>query len=114
MSCSPPAQYINVSFASSSTPSEEAEEWAEDALSDMVAIPDGYRPISRTAIASMLREGAPEAPFDVYVAVGGVSVIDQADEKGFARRDSSCCQRRPSLVEFPSPLVPRGISIKPW
>ena len=83
----PPAQYINVGFAWSSTPSEEAEEWAEDALSDMVAIPDGYRPISGTAIASMLREGAPEAPFDVYVAVGGVSVIDQADEKGFARRD---------------------------
>lgn len=83
----PPVQFINVGFTWASTPSEQAEQWAEDALSDTIAVPDGYRPVSGTAIASMLRESGPEDPFDVYVAVGGITVIDEADEGGFARRD---------------------------
>lgn len=72
----PPPQYINVGFTWGSAPSEEAEEFGEDTISDTIAIPDGYQPESGTAIVSLLKE---TDDFDIYLAVGGYGLIDTDD-----------------------------------
>ncbi len=69
----PPTQYINVGFTWGSAPSEESESFAEDTISEMIAVPDGYRPISGTAIISPFKTSD---EFDVYMAVGGMTVVN--------------------------------------
>lgn len=70
----PPPMYLKVGYTWASAPSEEGEEYSEDTVADKIAIPDGYRPVSGTAIASALNAST---ELDFFLAVGGVTVIDQ-------------------------------------
>jgi hypothetical protein len=73
----PPAQYIEVGFAWASAPSEDVDEdTAEDTVADTIAIPDGYRPVDGYGLVSA--HPAQATYFDVFMAVGGIVVVDQA------------------------------------
>ena len=79
----PPALHIQVGYSWATTPNEEAEEWGQDARSDTIAIPRGYRPVDMTALVSA-HPGRPPAPFgttepqpiDVFMAIGGEIVVE--------------------------------------
>ena len=81
----PPAPFIHVGFTWATAPNEDAEEWAEDTVAEMVAIPDGYRPLSGKAIVSAIKDNT--EPLNIYMAVGGLGVIDAADANGLGLKD---------------------------
>lgn len=70
----PPPLYVTVGYNWASAPSEEADQYTEDTVSDLIAIPDGYRPVSGKVISSALNASS-ASEFDLFVAVGGIVVI---------------------------------------
>jgi hypothetical protein len=74
----PPALFVDVGFTWASAPDESADDdEAEDTLSDSIALPDGYFPLSGKANITALPYRDP-ARVNLYVAVGGKEVIDRA------------------------------------
>lgn len=73
----PPAQFVSVGYAWASAPSEDVDEaTAEDTVADTISIPDGYRPVDGYAVVSA--HPSDSEHFDVFLAVGGLIVIDKA------------------------------------
>lgn len=71
----PPPQYVSVGWAWASAPSEDVDaDTAEDTVADMIAIPDGYRPVDGYGLIS--GHPAKYQYFDAYMAVGGIGVVD--------------------------------------
>jgi hypothetical protein len=90
----PPAQFINVGYSWATAPSEESDEWAEDTVSDTIAIPDGYRPVEGTAVVSAIKMG--EEDVNIHLIVAGIDVITQDETAAGDKRDTF--QFDPSLT----------------
>lgn len=69
----PPALHINVGYSWASTPNEDDDSWGQDARADSIAIPAGYRPLAAHGVISAHPAAAEH--FDVFLAVGGVTLV---------------------------------------
>lgn len=72
----PPALFVDVGFTWRSAPDEDADgNVAEDSIAELIALPEGYWPVSGRASITALPQGNPNV-ISLYVAVGGKEVIE--------------------------------------
>ncbi|MER8595987.1 hypothetical protein NKH33_31395 [Mesorhizobium sp. M1182] len=74
----PPAQFIDVGYTWRSEPSEDEDGGeSEDTIAAMIAIPDGYQPISgHASLTSIPLTSVSTDQIYLYVAIGGREVIE--------------------------------------